>query len=315
MSDQSQDYQVSSDVPVEQVTPNDVSNAFEERRIEAENEKTLDGNNLQEPETQEEESAETDQFSSKFAALSRKEKSLRDKEKQFEQRMQEFEEKMAQFQAPAQPEIPAEPEHVPADIRRNPIKALEEAGYTYEDLTNMILSDGKLTPERQMELLKEELQNDYKAKYEEINNKLIEKEEKEVQRNYDETLNNFKSEINEFVNSSEDFDYIQANEAQDLVFDVIDEYYQENNEILDIQTAAMQVEQYLEEESMKLFEKSKKLKSKFSSNTQKPAPAPSRQSPTLSNSHAATSKAPQQQRMLSREESIAELAKQLKWEE
>ena len=316
MSEQSHDYQVSNDVPVEQVSSNEVSNAFEEQMIDQENAKTLNGNDIEaqpEPQQQEEpEQPQNDQFSSKFAALSRKEKDLRQREKQFEDKISQFEAKMAEFEAANAPK--QEPEHIPADIRKNPLKALEEAGYSYEDLTNMILNEGKMSPEMQLKLMREEIESDYKSKYEELNNKLIEKEKAEEEKHYQQTLNNFKAEIQDVVNSSEEYDYIQANEAYDLVFDIIDEYYQENKEVLDINDAARQVEQYLEEESMKLVEKSKKLKSKFAQLKQSPNPASS-QSPTLSNSNAATSKNPEPQRLLSREESIARLASQIKWED
>lgn len=312
MSDQSQDYQVSQEVPVEQVTHQEVSNAFEEQRIEAENAKTLNSRDIEaQPEPQEEvEQPENDQFSSKFAALSRKEKELRQREKQFEDKISQFEQRMQQYETAQTPEPEPTPE--PANIRKNPLKALEEAGFSYEDLTNMVLNDGRLPQDMQLKLMREEIENDYKSKYEELNNKLIQKEEQEEQQKYEQTLDNFKAGINDFVNESDKYEMIQAHEAQDLVFDIISEYYEENGLILDTAEAADQVEQYLEEESTKLFEKSQKLKSKFM--PQSPAPAP-RQSPTLSNSNAATSKTASPQRMLSREESIAQLAQQIKWED
>lgn len=259
-----------------------------------------------------EEPAQKDEFSSKFAALSRREKELRNRERQIEQKIAEFEARMEQLSAPK--EEPKQPE-VPLDykFKRDPLKTLEELGYSYEDLTNMVLNDGKMSVEMQMKLMREEIEKDYRSKYEQIEQKLLEKEKAEEEAKYTSTIENFKREIADYVTSNEAYELIQANDAFDLVYDVIEQYYQENGRILETSEAADQVEQYLEEEAQRLFEKSSKLKSRLTS-ASAPAAPQKRQSPTLSNSQSVSgNQSLSADSLLTREESIAKLANQIKW--
>ncbi len=318
MSEDLGNYQVTNEVPVENVdtSSESISDALEQKMHEAEAAKTLNSNDIEaeavEPAPVEE---EKDQFSSKFAALSRKEKDLRAKERQVEDRIAQFEARMAEMETAknAEPEEPALPP-LEYRLKKDPLKTLEETtGYSYEDLTKMVLNDGQMSQDMQMRLMREEMETDYKTKFEQLEEKLISKEKQEEEAKYNETLNSFKADINEFVNSSEDYELIQANDAVDLVYDVIEQYYEENGRILETAEAASQVEQYLEEELQKVLEKSTKLKSRLTPAAPAPQAPASRQSPTLSNSHSATSTQTRSDKLLSREESLAELAKQLRW--
>lgn len=295
-----------AEVPVEQVetTSNDqISNAFAEKQTEETQQHVQEQS--QEPQQQ-----EPDEFASKFAALSRKEKDLRERERQMEQRIQEYEAKMQQLQ---QPEPEAKEPELPLDyrIKKNPIAELEKLGLTYEDLTQMVLNDGKPSTDLQLKLMREEIERDYESKYKQLEDRLLEKEKQEEEANYQTTLNTFKSEIKSHIDQSEEYELIREQDAYDLVYDVIQDFYNENGSILDTTEAAKQVENYLEEEARKLFEKSKKIKSWMQ--PQSSQPAPRQDSPTLSNSSAATGTYQTSNKLLSREDSIAQLAKQIKW--
>ena len=250
-----------------------------------------------------------DDFSRKFAALSRREKEIRAKEVEYDQRIAELE---ARFQP--KKEVEKEPE-LPFEYRlkQNPLKALEDMGLSYDKLTELALNDGKLTPDMQMRLMREELENDYKSKYKELEDRIIEKEKNDEQRRYDEIETGFKNEIEAFVSSKpEQFELIQANEAKDVVYEVIEEHYNETGKILDIEEAANAVESYLEEEAEKLL-KLGKLRSKF--NTGDIEQEPQRQSQvTLSNAHSAQANE-RVARKLSDEESKREMARMLQWDE
>jgi GTPase SAR1 family protein len=263
-----------------------------------------------------EENQEDDKFSSRFAALSRKEKDIRSRERDLEDKIAQFEARMQELEQSQAPQVEEKEPEIPLEykLKKNPLEALSELGLTYEKLTELALNDGKLTPDMQMQLMREEIEKDYKSKFDELQNKLLEKEKQEEEAKYETAINQFKSEINDFVDGSEEYELIQANDAYDLVYDVIEEYYQENGRILDKKEAADQVEQFLEEEAQKLFEKSNKLKSRLTG-VSKPATQPPRQSPTLSNSHAVKGTQTESQRLLSREESIARLAPMIKWED
>lgn len=322
MSENSQDYQVTTDVPVEQVTHTDVANAIDEKLIEQTAAATLNSNDIESEqkaaesdEKVEESSEQDDQFASKFAALSRKEKDLRSREKQMEDKIAKFEARMAELEAPKVEEETKEPE-LPLEYRlkKNPLQTLEEMGLSYEKLTELALNDGNLTTDMQMKLMREEIETDFRSKYETLENKMLEKEKAEEEANYNETIASFKTDINTTINESEEYELIQANEAYDLVYDVIEQFYGENQRILDTKEAADQVEQYLEEELKKVLEKSKKF-GNWKSDANKPVASTVRQSPTLSNSLSVSGSSETADKLLSREESLAKLAPLIKWED
>ena len=314
MSDNSHDYQL-GDVPTENVTHEEVSDAISEKFSDS---ITTDTGNLEHQAAEEateepkEDQGDSDQFSSKFAALSRKEKEIRARERNIEDKIAQFEAKMAELEAAKQPKEEVK-EELPLDYRlkRDPIGTLEELGLTYEQLTNIVLNDGKLPDETKINLLKEDIEKDYKSRFEELESKLLEKERAEEEKKYTEVIDNFKEDIQSQINSSEEYDLIKHQEAYDLVYDLIEEYYQENNKILEVKEAAEQVEAYLEQEVKFLMENSSKVAS-WTSKTEEPPKQP-RQSPTLSNSQAVPGEPKNGGKLLSREDSLRELSKQIKW--
>ena len=258
-------------------------------------------------EPQQEESSQ-DQFASKFAALSRKEKALRDREAEYESKFEEMERRLAEYETQSQePEVDWE-----QLLRRDPLRALEEAGLGYDKLTELALNDGKLTPDMQMSAMREEIERDYKRKFEDLEERLVAKEEAEAEEYYNSVQENFQHEIGSFINeNNEAYELINASEANELVYDVIEEHYNETGRILDLKDAADAVESYLEEEAGKLM-KLKKLSGRLDVN---PEELFEPDSPvTLSNDHAAQVVHENAQRMLSTEESKARAARMLQWD-
>ena len=254
-----------------------------------------------------EQEGEDDQFSRKFAALSRREKDIRAKEAEYEYRMRELEERLQELQNP--PEEPQAP--IEERLRRNPFETLEELGLGYDKLTELALNDGKLTPEMQMRLMREELENGYKSKFEELESRLAQKEEEEEYNKYESIENNFKQEIESFVNGKNEFELINANEASDLVYEVIEEHYNDTGRVLELDEAAQAVESYLEDELEKLMSLGK-VKSKFSPRQEQVFKR--QPSPTLSNAHSAQAYQ-RADRPLSNEESVREAAKLIRWDD
>ena len=254
-----------------------------------------------------EEGSSQDQFASKFAALSRKEKALRDRESEYESKFEEMERRLAEYEAQSQePEV--DWEHM---LRNDPLRALEEAGLGYDKLTELALNDGKLTPDMQLAAMRQELENDYQRKFEELEERLNAKEQSEVESYYDAVQENFQDEIAGVVMSDPDrFELVQASEASALVYDVIEEHYNETGRVLDIEEAADAVESYLEEEAGKLM-KLKKLSSRLGID---PRELEAMEQVTLSNDHSAQVNYEGANRMLSDEESKARAARMLQWE-
>ena len=238
------------------------------------------------------------EFDRKFAALSRKEKALRDRELELDKKYGNKEK-----------ELPLE-----RRIRANPLKALEELGLDYDKLTELALNDGRLTPDMQMKLMREELENDYKDKFNSLEERLNAKEKREEEAKYDAVKQGFVGEINSFINENKsDFEYVAHNDATDVVYDVIEEHYNETGRILDIKEAVEAVESYLEEEAEKLLNLGK-VKNRLTSMRDE-YEQPQRQSQTtLSNAHSAQGNE-RVVRKLSDEESKSAMAKMLQWDE
>ena len=244
------------------------------------------------------EPSQDSEFDRKFAALSRKEKALRDRELELDKKYGNKEK-----------ELPLE-----RRIRANPLKALEELGLDYDKLTELALNDGRLTPDMQMKLMREELENDYKDKFNSLEERLNAKEKMEEEAKYDAVKQGFVGEIKSFVKENgSDFEYVAHNDATDVVYDVIEEHYNETGRILDIKEAVEAVESYLEEEAEKLLNLGK-VKNRLTSMRDE-YEQPQRQSQTtLSNAHSAQGNE-RVVRKLSDEESKSAMAKMLQWDE
>ena len=241
----------------------------------------------------------SDDFSRKFAALSRREKEIRAKEAEYDKRIAELEERLGSFgkKPEPEPELPIE-----YRLKKDPLRALEDMGLSYDKLTELALNDGKLTPEMQMRLMREELEGDYKKKFEELENRLLEKEKSDEQRRYDDIQRGFQNEIEDFVESNADrYELIKANEANDIIYDVIEEHYNDTGRILDI------------EEAEKIFRLGK-FRSKFGiENDFEQEESPRQSQVTLSNAMSAQANE-RVGRKLSDDESKALAAKMLKWD-
>ena len=238
------------------------------------------------------------EFDRKFAALSRKEKALRDRELELDKKYGNKEK-----------ELPLE-----RRIRANPLKALEELGLDYDKLTELALNDGRLTPDMQMKLMREELENDYKDKFNSLEERLNAKEKMEEEAKYDAVKQGFVGEINSFINENKsDFEYVAHNDATDVVYDVIEEHYNETGRILDIKEAVEAVESYLEEEAEKLLNLGK-VKNRLTSLRDEYEPPQRQSQTTLSNAHSAQANE-RVARKLSDEESKSAMAKMLQWDD
>ena len=248
-----------------------------------------------------------DQFASKFAALSRKEKALRDREAEYEARFEDMQHRLAEYEnQSSEPDVDWE-----SMLRNDPLGALEEVGLGYDKLTELALNDGKLTPDMQLAAMREEMESEYRRKFEDLENRLTEKEEAEENAYYDSVQNNFQEEIGSFVaQNPEKYELIEASNANDLVFDVIEEHYNETGSILDIEEAADAVEDYLEQEANK-FMKLRKISSRLGVD---PRELEQLEQVTLSNDHSAQVQYDGANRMLSDEESKARSARMLQWE-
>lgn len=248
------------------------------------------------------ESESYDNFDRKFAALSRKERDIRARESE----LAELEEKFQSMEQ--EPEMPLEQR-----LRANPLKVLEEMGLGYETLTDLALNDGKLTPDMQMQLIRDELEADYQSRFSDLEQRLEERDEKEQDEKYDSILSGFMEEIQNHVATDDNYELIRANDAGDVVYEVMEEHYNQSGNILSIDEAAEAVESYLEEEADKIVNL-QKVRSRLNINELEPRDEYRQSQVTLSNAHAAQANE-RVGRTLSDDQSKREIAKMLKWDE
>lgn len=295
--------QMGSDPVAEIVSEQNISDAMGEK-LQAES-----GVEAPQEESQQE-NAQNDKFAEKFAALSRKEKEIRARQAEIDAKYSEYEawkKEQEELANQKEPEIPLE-----YRLRKNPIETLAEMGLSYEKLTEIALNDGKLDTLDQMDLMRQDIDSKWAKKFEELENKFIEKEKAEEEARYEKEIQNFNKELTNFVNENSEYELIRANDAVDLVYNLIESHYAENQQILSTKDACDAVEAHLEGEIKKLAE-TNKLKGLFQ--TQEAPKAPQKPaSPTLSNdlsSHTSTKGT----ESLSDDESKAIIAQMLKWDE
>ena len=269
-------------------------------------------------EQKEEEPKKEDPLSQKFAALSRKEKQLRLKEKELDTRFKDMETKLKSLETPKAPEAAKEEVALEIRMRKDPIGTLKSLGYDMNKLAELTLNDGKLPIETQMQLMREEMQAEYKKEIETLRNEKQQEQEQERAKKDTQLIEDYKNEITEFISSNnEKYEYIAATQNEELIYDTIIEYHKEHGTVLSNEEAADLVESYLEEEAKNVFEKTKKAKRILGVQEVKQETKPSSKplsSPTLTN--GAASQVPTSQKpLMSNDESLREAAKLIRWQE
>jgi hypothetical protein len=173
-------------------------------------------------------------FGARFAALTRKERELLRKE-------QSLKESAARAEAY---------ERERGEVRKDPAKALtflkDHLGLTYQELTDLVLNDGKPSLDQQVRLLQQQLEAD-KAEREKAQKEGAEAAAKAA-------IDSHKDAIRRHVDTAGDtYELIRENEAFDDVFDTIEAYWHEHQTILPIDQACAAVEKWLEERARKLL--------------------------------------------------------------
>jgi len=247
----------------------------------------------------------------RFAALSRREKDIRERETKIAELEARLNSQSTPEQAQTEPELPLE-----LRLKKDPIGTLQSLGLNYEKLTELALNDGKLTTDMQMELMRQEMDSKYTGELESIRAELAAKEQAATEEKHSNIIQGFKEEITSHVNSDlEAYELVKANDAVDLIFNVIEQHHEQTGEILDTKTAADHVETYLEDEFKKLFQ-AKKLQNLVSPAKSPSTPEPKAatlNSPTLSNELSSAVSNPTGISSISNDQSKADAAKLLKW--
>lgn len=255
------------------------------------------------------EEKQPDKLAPKFAALSKKERFIVAKQ----QELKASEAKLAESKAKMESEFAQERAKINSEMEKvnkfeslkkmNALEAMKELGFTYEQLTDIVLNEGKPTTEQlfntktaeleaKIEALKQaelDKTKDFEAKAkqaEEAKAKALEEEKLAAEKQQQETIVNFQKHIIKHLDDNKElYELIHTNGYQDSVYSVIEEQYQQNGRVMDVSEAAEAVENYLEEQIQKNLA-TNKLKAKVSS------PTAPKESPEASNKANATEQEP-----------------------
>lgn len=251
--------------------------------------------------------------SQRFAALARREAKLQKMAEEIKARESSFQERETKMKE-IESKYNAREEAI-ASALKNPMKALEMLGLSYEQITNAYLNGGEATPDMAAEALRREfeqykkeqsdkIESDRKAR-EEAEAKSLEEEKQKLSEQEKAAITNFKSQIQDFVNANgETYEFITAAQAQndgtmlvDEIYDLIDQNFQRTNKILSHKEACDLVESELERRILEVT-KLKKFQAKVTppsaskvENEPSPSGSQSRPSPTLSNQVASATPA------------------------
>ena len=254
-----------------------------------------------------------DPAAARFGALAKKERELRNQMSSFETKMKEFEarenaikEREMRFQA-----------------ARRPTEKLKELGFTYADITQDLLGnykepeldpmDEKLKPFKENWDKFEGVSEKLAKEVEQLKNQIALKEQKEV---YGQVIGEIKSVLAD--NDKYELTNTMGQEGLDLIQEVVLEYYNENEILLDYSAACDIVEKYYEDQIMSKVAGTKKMKSRFAAPQEpvKPSkPSPSVKEPsvpkTLTQAHSTGSKATPNVDEMTKEQALAYLSKKI----
>lgn len=255
--------------------------------------------------------ADENSLSARFAALAKREKAIVDREKKAQELGKKYEPLIQSL----------------AKFKEDPVTALdamEAEGVTFEMLAQAYLKRKDPNAQPTAEDKYAELQKRLDAiEQEKKDNALREAQAKEAQ-----AVDAFKGQIKSFVESGgEKYELIQAQNAIDVVYDVIEQHYQKTGEIMDVATASDHVENHLYEEGKRLLaikkfgfqpptsqEATPQAPQKPASAAEAIAQGVKPQSPTLSTRDVPPASTPPSSGLLSREESIRLAASKLKFQ-
>jgi hypothetical protein len=183
-------------------------------------------------------------FDSRFAALARKEKALVERERNYKGQFEKTKTELSEYEE--YKKFLATPNDSPDRL----MKTLEKAGYTWEKAIEIASNMPQTTQDSEVLTLKQKIAAMEKREADKEKAAL----EKETEAKDSAIVKEHKTAIKEHISTDADkYEFVTAygQEGIDQVFEVIEAYWDENEEILSIDKAAEFVENYLEQEASK----------------------------------------------------------------
>ena len=230
-------------------------------------------------------------FSKRFSALNRERKALSAKEAELKKQMAQIEAEKAEFGKWKEQQSAIKD-------AKNPLKALEAFGYTYEDAAQFLLNDQKPTPDLMIKSVEEKVQA-LQAELERERKQKAEYEAKMLEQESVKTNQQAISTIKDHLSKNPDFDALVALDMQGMIFNKINDHYNETGDVLEIDSVAREMLSDVEEMLEKVT-KTAVFKKKYETQAQ-PTKTPPK---TLSNQLHAQTQAPEKPRYKTDEERI-----------
>lgn len=192
-------------------------------------------------------------LSSQYAILARKEKALRTNFQSFKAEQEAFKAEKAAFESSkgsSRQEIEQSiKQEYQQRLASDPLSVFAEAGFSAEQLTNLVLNPQKVDPfvQSEMNKLKEELKA---LRGETENNKKSQADQQSEQ--YKQAVAQIRLDTKNLVSQDPNYETIKATNSVDDVVELIEETYKSDGVLLTIEEAAQEVENYLVEEAMKI---------------------------------------------------------------
>tara|TARA_Y100000004_G_scaffold40530_1_gene43885 strand:+ start:45 stop:1004 length:960 start_codon:yes stop_codon:yes gene_type:complete len=179
-----------------------------------------------------------DPFSRRFAQLAREQKKLRQERDEMKRVQQELD---------ARKNTVSSYDDLQKLARENPYEVMQKLGLDYEALSRQVLQDGEITPEQKMAGEMKRLRDEIDA----MKAERAELAKQEEAKKYQDTYGRFVDEIKSFVDNTNEFDFVKANNAYHVVAEVMQEHYNSTQDVMSYDDAAKMVEDYYEAEAEK----------------------------------------------------------------
>ena len=181
-----------------------------------------------------------DPFSRRFAQLAREQKKLRQERDEIKRVQQELD---------ARKNTVSTYDDLQKLARENPYEVMQKLGLDYEALSRQVLQDGEITPEQKMAGEMKRLRDEIDA----MKAERAELQKQQEAKKYQDTYSTFVDEIKTFVDNTNEFEFVKANNAYHVVAEVMQEQYNSTQEVMSYDEASKMVEDYYEAEAEKFL--------------------------------------------------------------
>jgi hypothetical protein len=246
---------------------------------------------------EEKEIKEDPKMASKFAALAKREQRIRMQETSLKEKLSKI----------------SEYEMSDKLFNESPLEWLAKRGVTFDKLTQLALNDGKKPAEMQIRELEERLEREKKERED--------RETESVKKRVEAQREEFFEGVKNFLKSNPEKYELSLTEEEgvpELIFEVMNIHKERTGRVLPLDQAADVVEKHFEGLLDQKFIKLNKIKSRFAQEKPADPVAPAatmdkKESPTLTNTQAASVATPSTNKILTLDDSKKEAAKLLKW--